>query len=389
MTNALRCARLIDGTGAPPRDGVVVLVEDGHIREIVPANGWSPGDTVESTIDLAGTVMPGMVDAHDHVCFDATDPKDLLRRESDAWSVLRAAGNARRILEAGITTLRDMGEKNHIDILLRDAIAQGVIPGPHLLVSGQALTITGGVQSWFPGGEVDSVVEVRKAVRRQAKAGVDQIKMFATGSAATTAVDPLAPCFSREEIAAAVEEAHRTGRKIAVHCHGGQAADDAVDVGVDSIEHGAFLTDEVLRAMAARGTFLVLTSGYAHVIAADPGATPAMRERCERMIEAYARTTRRARELGVRIAIGNDENHGQNVLEMRNLVAAGYTAMEAIQAATIWGAQLCGVADVAGTIEPGKRADVIAVDGDPLRDIDAVGSVNFVIKAGTVYKRAC
>ncbi|HKV43381.1 MAG TPA: amidohydrolase family protein [bacterium] len=356
------------------------------IAAIGPEGGvGGPADT--RTIDLrAYTVLPGLIDAHDHLCFDWTDPKELLEREPDTWSGLRGAANCRKILRARITTLRVMGEKNHIDLLLRRAIRDGMIEGPHLLVSGQAITITGGVQSWFPGNGVDSAPEIRTHIRRQAKAGVDLIKMFATGSAATRAVNPLTPCFSRDEIVTAVEEARRLNLPLAAHCHGGAAARDLVDAGAFSIEHGAWLDDDVLAEMARRGTFLVLTSGYAHAVARHAGATETQRDRCLAMIEAYRRTTAQARERGVRIGIGTDENHGDLAIEMQNLVEGGYTPMEAIQAATSWNAGICRLAESAGSIEAGKRADVIAVEGDPLADIRAVERVRFVMKHGTVHR---
>ena len=386
MKIALRCGRIIDGTGRAPVDDAVIHVEDGLVRAVVSGRSGD-GSASARTIDLSGlTVLPGLIDAHDHLCFDCTDPKELLEREPDAWSALRGAANCRRILRAGITTLRVMGEKNHIDLLLRRAIQDGMLEGPHLLVSGQALTITGGVQSWFPGNGVDSLPEIRKHIRRQAKAGVDVIKMFATGSAATRAVNPLTPCFSREEIEAAVEEARRMDLPLAAHCHGGAAARDLVDAGAFSIEHGAWLDDDVLAEMARRGTFLVLTSGYAHAVARHAGATGSQRERCLRMIDAYRRTTVQARERGVRIGIGTDENHGDLAIEMRNLLQAGYAPMEAIQAATSWNAEICRVSEQAGSIESGKRADLVAVDGDPLADIGAMERVRFVMKQGIVHR---
>ena len=386
MRIALRCGRVIDGTGRPPLDGAVIHVADGLIRS-VERDAPGRGPEGARTIDLRPyTVLPGLIDAHDHLCFDWSDPKELLEREPDAWSALRGAGNCRRILHAGITTLRVMGEKNHLDLMLRRAIRDGRIEGPHLLVSGQAITITGGVQSWFPGNGADSIPEIRKHIRRQAHAGVDLIKMFATGSAATRAVNPLTPCFSREEIVAAVEEGRRVALPLAAHCHGGPAAHDLIDAGAFSIEHGAWLDDDALAEMARRGTFLVLTSGYAHVVARHAGASGSQRERCRQMIEAYRRTTAQARERGVRIGIGTDENHGDLAIEMQNLVEAGYTPMEAIQAATCWNAEICRIAGEAGSLEAGKRADLVAIDGDPLADIGAVQRVRFVMKQGTVHR---
>lgn len=386
MRTTLRCGRIIDGTGADPLEDALIHVEDGMIREIGTARGTAPGGDARA-FDLRGyTVLPGLIDAHDHLCFDWSDPKEMLAREPDAWSVLRGAANARTILRAGITTLRVMGEKNHLDLLLKRAIGAGMLDGPRLLTSGQAVTITGGVQSWFPGNGVDDASEVRRHIRRQAQAGVDLIKMFATGSASTPAVDPVAPCFNRDEIFAGVEEARRLNLPLAAHCHGGPASRDLVDAGVYSIEHGAWLTDDVLHDMARRGTYLVLTCGYAHVVARHAGATESQRERCRRMIEAYRRTTASARELGVRIGIGTDENHGDLAIEMRNLVDGGYTPMEAVQAATGWNAEICRVADLTGAIQTGKRADIIAVEGDPLVDLDAVSQVRFVMKEGTVVR---
>src|SRR5579871_901354 len=385
MSITLLCGTLIDGTGREPTDNTALRVEDGLITAIDTATPFSPGTT--QVIDLRRwTVLPGLIDAHDHLCFDWTDPKDLLSREPDTWSTLRGAANCRRILHAGITTLRVMGEKNHLDLQLRHAVSTGLVEGPDLLVSGKSLTTAGGVQSWFPDNEVDGVAEIREHIRRQANAGADLIKMFATGSTATRAVDPLAPCFSHDEIVAAVDESRRLGLPLAAHCHGGPAARDLVEAGAYSIEHGAWLTDDVLEQMAGRGVYLVLTSGYAHVVADHAAATDLQRERCRHMIQAYRRTTMRARELGVAIGIGTDENHAGLAIEMRNLRGAGYSPMQSIQAATAWNARICKVDAQTGSLEVGKRADVIAVDGDPLADVDAITRVRFVMRRGTVYR---
>jgi imidazolonepropionase-like amidohydrolase len=199
-------------------------------------------------------------------------------------------------------------------------------------------------------------------------------------------VDPLTPCFSRDEIRTAVEEARRLNLPLAAHCHGGPAARDLVEAGAYSIEHGAWLAEDVLAEMARRGVYLVLTSGYAEVVAGHAAATDFQRERCRRMTEAYRRTTVAARELGVAIGIGTDENHGALATEMRNLVQGGYSPMAAIQAATAWNARICRVDAHTGTIEAGKHADVVAVEGDPLVDIEAVDRVRFVMKHGTEYR---
>ena len=386
MSVTIRCGRLIDGTGREPIEGALVRVEDGTIAAIEPGRS-ATREANGRAIDLGRwTVLPGLIDAHDHLCFDWTDPKDQLAREPDTWSILRGAGNCRRILRAGVTTLRVMGEKNHLDLQLRKAVRAGVVDGPDLLVSGRAITVAGGVQSWFPDNEVDGAEEIREHVLRQAEADVDLIKMFATGSTATRAVDPLAPCFSRDEIRAAVDEARRLSLPLAAHCHGGPAARDLVEAGAYSIEHGAWLTRDVLKEMARRGVYLVLTSGYAEAVARHAAATDFQRERCRRMTEAYRRTTALARELGVAIGIGTDENHGDLATEMRNLVDAGYSPTEAIQAVTAWNARVCRVDARTGSIEVGKRADVIGVDGDPLADVEAVGRVRFVMKNGREYR---
>lgn len=386
MRATLRCGYVIDGTGNDPLEGVDIHVEDGVIRDISPTSS-ARSNASETIIDLQGlTVLPGLVDAHDHLGFDWTDLKDELVREPDSWAILRAVYNAQAVLQRGITTLRVMGEKNHIDVHLRRAIRAGMIAGPDLIVSGRVLTITAGVQSWFPGTATDDIPAMRKRIREEVQAGVDVIKMFATGSAASQAVGPTTPCFDREQIFFAVQEAQRFGLGLAAHCHGGPSARDLVDAGAHSIEHGAWLDDDVMESMAEKGTYLVFTSGYAHMVAAYPRATPSQRERCQRMIEAYHHTMTRARRMGVRIGIGTDENHGDLVIEMRNLIEAGYQPMEAIQAGTAWNATICGVHEDRGTIEVGKRADIIAVAGDPLVDIDAVGQVRFVMKQGAVCR---
>jgi len=381
MNGLILTRQLIDGTGRGPVADAALLVKAGRIAAVGPtvelASAQEP-----ILFDLRHlTVLPGLIDSHDHLTFDLGDI-EVQCRQPDAWLIIVALRNARRLLRAGITTLRDLGEKNNLGALVRRAIEAGEAVGPRLVLAGQPITKTGG-HFWFMGREADGADEVRKAVREQIKAGADLIKIMVTGGISTRGGGPSAAGLSDAEIHMAVGEAHAAGLKIAAHAYGGSAATCAIEAGVDSIEHGAYLTDRDLERMAAQGTYLVPTTGVIQAIAEAPsGSLPDwMVVRGQEAVSRHMRVLKTARALGVPVAAGTDDRHGQLVDELHTMRAAGYTSLEAIGAATRAGAELAG-AHTVGTLEPGKWADLIGVSGDPLADLAALEQVAFVAKGG-------
>ena len=372
----VKCGTLIDGTGGAPRVGAIVEMRDGHVAAIHDR----PPASMPAPLDWgAFTVLPGLIDAHDHLTLDVGD-EELQSREPETWTVLKAAGTARAILAAGITTLRDCGARRHLDLQVRSAIAGGLIPGPRVVLSGVPLTITGGA-CWFLGGEVDGHTEIRRLIRQQAKAGVEWIKVFMTGGAASKGANMLRAAFSAEDIRIIVEEAHELERRVVVHCHGGPGARFAVEAGADTIEHGVYFTRDELELLAARRVPLVITYGVYEQGVHAPDVPVFFREKCVEVMARYLTTIATAREVGVRIAVGTDTVHRDLATELRALEKAGYRRAEALQACTGWAADVLGLTLV-GRVEPGKAADLVAVEGDPLEDVAAVGRVRGVMQAG-------
>jgi imidazolonepropionase-like amidohydrolase len=251
------------------------------------------------------------------------------------------------------------------------------------VVSGQFITRTGG-HAWYFGDEADGVDAIRRAVRKQAKHGVDLIKVMATGGIGTKGSDPVAPGFTREEMIAAIDEAHALGYKVSAHIHGGPVARWAIDAGLDTLEHGIFLNDDDLRAMVDHGTYLVVTYGLIDAALALPHVPDFFKVKAAAAQASYDRVIARAVELGVKIAVGGDTYHADMPDELRGLVKGGMTPLDAIAAATRNGADAAGILNETGTIEVGKFADLVALDGDPLQDVGVVGRVKGVMKAGDI-----
>ncbi|MBI4280489.1 MAG: amidohydrolase family protein [Armatimonadetes bacterium] len=385
MSTLIKCGMLIDGTGARPVQGGAILVDGTSIAMAGPADRvTAPAGVVVCDLS-AYTVMPGMIDCHDHLQFDAGD-EEAMSREPLAWLTARAAKNARQILRAGITTVRDVGAKGFGDVEIKKAIEAGLIPGPRLLVSGHFVVRTGG-HAWYLGEQADGPDAIRAAIRRQIRGGADLVKFMITGGIATKGMDPVGATYTREEIWAAVDEAHREGKKAAAHGYGGPAVMHAVEAGLDSLEHGAMCSEAELEAMASKGTSLVCTCGVMEHVVATPGIPEFFREKGKLVLARYIDTLSKARRIGVKVAVGGDTYHADPGVEMAALVKAGFTPMEAVQAVTRNGADLCGVLDQAGTIEAGKRADIIAVEGNPLDDVRAVRNVRWVMQDGVVRRR--
>ncbi len=370
----IRCGTLIDGASDTPRHDALIGVEDGRFA-----------DPRGPVLDLSPyTVLPGFVDAHDHLGFGVGEAKAALAAESPAWAMAKAAAVARGALEAGITTLRTLGDRDQVDLLARKAVAEGLLPGPRLLVSGVPMTRPSGGMFWHPPALAEGPEEVRAHVRREVAAGVDWLKMFATGPAGTPTSATATPLFTREAILAAGEEVRRAGKRLAVHAHDPTAVRWAVEAGAHTIEHGVHLDVPTLALMAEHGVSLVVTASYYEVAADHPAFSREVQERFRTALGVARRGLALARAAGVNVAIGTDENHSRIDMEVAILRSGGYTPMESLRAATLGGAIACGVEREAGSLEAGKAADLVALDGDPLTDVSAIRRVVLVMKRGEI-----
>ena len=402
---AIRAARMFDGKSDATIANAVVLVQGSKILA-AGAGVAVPADA--TVVDLGdATLLPGFIDSHTHLTGQAGESyvpdffEGLQRPPTE--QAFYGAEYARKAVEAGFTTVRDVGSEKDIDVGLRNAIDAGLVPGPRMLVARYALGATGGHcdNTGFPPGTfgaepglergiLHGADEGRQAVRLNIKYGSDVIKMCASGGVLSLGDDVSAPQLTDEELAAIVDEAHRLKRKTAAHSHGDLAARAAVKAGVDSIEHGSFLTDETLALMKSRGTFLVPTCMAGQWTGGKlERFPPAVAAKAKAALDAHNDMVRRAVKMGVRIAFGTDSGvspHGQNAGEFALLVERGLTPAQALRTAGPSAAELLGLAAEIGTLEKGKEADIVAVPGDPLKDIRATERVVFVMKGGKVFK---
>lgn len=384
MTVAIRAGTLIDGSGGDPRRNVVILVSDEGVITGV-ASDVPRGATVIDAGEL--TVLPGLIDCHVHLASNAESIQQRLL-EPLSLNVARTLVNARTTLEAGFTTVRDAGGTPKG---VKLAVEQGLFPGPRMRIAVGALSQTGGHgDSLMPSGirlrvddpehpitVVDGADNVRRATRELLRAGADQIKTMTSGGVLSANDEPTATGFSPEEIAAIVYEAHAAGKTVMSHAQATQGIRNAVLGGIESIEHGIYLDEETALEMKKRGTFLVATLiaplWVLRRAAKDPASIPPYAKRkAEEVVEVHQRAFRMAVELGVPIAMGTDTGvgpHGTNAEEIALMVEHGMTPMQAIVASTKTAAECARVAHLVGTVEPGKRADLIGVRGDPLSDI--------------------
>jgi imidazolonepropionase-like amidohydrolase len=345
-------------------------------------------------------VLPGLIDAHTHLTMTTNFGYSRLGI-SVPREALTGARNARVTLDAGFTTVRNVGASGFSDVALRDAINAGDVPGPRMLVSGPPLSITGGHadNNLLPfeyhatsDGVADGVDGVRHMVRQDIKYGADLIKFMASGGVLSKGDNPQASQYSQEEMKAIVEEAHRLGRRVAAHAHGAQAILWASNAGVDSIEHGSYIDDAAIAAMKKNGTYLVPTlylSDWFMENAEKIGTPADLMAKARDVMPAARKNIARAFAAGVKVGFGTDAAvypHGLNAHEFAVMVKLGLTPLQAIQASTINDADLLGWSDKVGTIEPGKWADIVAVDGDPLADVTTLERVKFVMKGGEVVK---
>ncbi len=388
---------VIDGSGREPQASMDVLVKDGHINALQAHGSLSYDEQRTEVYQLRGMILlPGLIDCHVHIMMDGGPQGRVKPEEPLGFCLLRAAYHARCTLEAGITTVRDLGGQAHLEFALREAIAAGYCSGPRLVLAGKLLSMTSAGAEAFSSmyREADGADEVRKAAREQLKAGANVIKVMATGAVMTPGEEPGASQFTLDEMRAAAEEAHKVGRKMAAHAHGSAGILTAVQAGADTIEHGSLLCDspEAMRLMAERGVFLVptLAAGIMSQHAKDIPAFTAEKDR--RLLAAHYRSVRLALEAGVPIAMGTDAGvpfvrHGDNAVELPLMVRAGLTPMQAIVASTSSAARALGLQEEIGTIEVGKRADLLILDGNPLQDIDVVTRkecIRMVVQDGNV-----
>jgi imidazolonepropionase-like amidohydrolase len=378
-----------------------IVIEGEKIVSVGPSAG--PGAKAGyNIIDLSkATVLPGLIDAHVHLTYSPDNFGYQSLGISIPREALTGARNAKVTLDAGFTTVRNVAADGYTDVALRDAINAGDVPGPRMLVSGPALGITGGHcdENLLPfeyhfsaDGVADGVPAVQHKVRENIKYGADLIKICATGGVMSKGDDPHASQYTQEEMRAIVADAHRLGRKVAAHAHGAEGVRWASDAGVDSVEHGHLMDDASIATLKKNGTYLVPTL-YLLDWNRDNMAKRNVPDYIQKkmvMVSAEAENNaKRAFQAGVKIALGTDAAvypHGLNAHEFEVYTRLGMTPLQAIQSSLINGADLLGWSDKVGTIEPGKWADIIAVDGDPLTDIKTLQHVRFVMKGGTVYK---
>ncbi len=400
----IQCGRLIDGKSSTVQTEMTIIIESNKIIDV--RKGYHSGSSSDKLINLKNqTVMPGFIDSHVHLSNETSKNQYMEKFTlNDDDNALKAVKFCERTLMAGFTTVRDLG--GTIAISLRNAINQGDINGPRIIAAGKSIATTGGHADPSNGfsraligdpeakeGVINSPEEARKAVRQRYKEGSDVIKITATGGVLSNAKDGAGAQFTQDEIEAVVSTAKDYGYRVAAHAHGAEGMKRAIRAGVSSIEHGTFMDDEVIALMKKYGTYYVptITAGKSVADSAKiPGYYPPLV--VPKAISTGPKiqsTFAKAYKEGVKIAFGTDAGvfaHGKNYKEFEYMTEAGMPAMEAIQSATVHAADLLGISDRLGSVEKGKIADIIAVNGDPLKNIQALANMNFVMKEGLVYK---
>ncbi len=402
----LYCGHLIDVKNSRTDTAMTIIVEQGKILNVV--KGYQAASDSDKAVNLKNfTVMPGLIDMHVHL-EDETNPNQYLQEftMNPADLAFQSVVFAERTLMAGFTTVRDLGGSG-VNISLRNAVNKGLVKGPRIFTAGKAIATTGGHADPTNGyrkdlmgdpgpeaGVANGPDECRKAVRQRYKDGANLIKITASGGVLSNAKSGENPQFTEEEIKAIVETAKDYGFRVAAHCHGAEAMKRAIRAGVNSIEHGTLMDEEAIKLMKEYGTYLVptITAGKSVADSAKkPGYYPELVTPKALAIGPKIQAMfGRAYKGGVKIAFGTDASvfaHGKNWMEFVYMTEAGMPAMEAIRCATVHAADLLGETERLGSIEAGKYADIIAVDGDPLTTIESMKNVVFVMKAGKVYKQ--
>ena len=403
----VHAGRLLDRPGQAPRGASTVLIRNGKVEAIREGFLDAAGFPGAQVIDLRNKfVLPGLIDSHVHLDSDSAGQEGLIESLTNgpAYFAYEAAVNARKTLAAGFTTVRNLGNSDGVTLALRDAIAAGKVPGPRIVDAGSGISTTSGHGDHSLGlnpeiaehahqeNLCDSAESCRRAVRLQIRRGVDVIKIMTTGGVNSRIGSGVGRQMFDDEAKALVETAHLYGKKVAVHAHGADGINLALRNGADSIEHGTLLDEEGIKLFLKSGAYYVPTlstvNGYLERIAKDPNAyPPAVRAKIDWRISITGQALEKAFPRGVKIAFGTDagvSKHGRNADEFELMVKHGMPASEAIKAATVNAADLLGLSSEVGTLEAGKRADLIAVTGDPLKDVTVLQKVEFVMKDGRV-----
>ncbi len=403
----IHCGTLLAVPGNAPRTEVSLIIKDGKVAEIV--DGFVAA-AEEELVDLSESfVLPGLIDCHTHLTGQSVPLAERIRRqlsETEAHAAIDGVVYAKRTLLAGFTTVRNVGSRGSTGIALRDRIKSGMIPGPRMLISGPSVTVTGGHGDWTNSispvlrpeqgpetASADGPSEVRKAVRARVREGVDLIKITATGGVLSMTAAGVGQQFFEDELASIVEAATLMGRKVAAHAHGADGIKAALRAGVSSIEHGTYLDDEAIALFVETGAYLVPTIHAGKYVEAkakvDDFYPPEIEAKASAVGPLIQSAFGRAHAAGVKIAFGTDVGvgkHGTNALEFIYMNEAGMSPMDCLVSATINAADLCGIGDQVGTLEPGMAADIISVVGNPLDDLAVLQQVEFVMKGGVVYR---
>ncbi len=390
---ALRCSHLFTGVQSGEKGVLsdhVILVEQGKIASVEPFDALRFPSGKTDLLDFTGRelfVLPGLIDTHLHLAHGGTDITE--KADPDPLVALRMAHNALKNLKAGMTTVRDMGAKNHIDVYFKRGVELGLIPSPRLFISGQPIITTGG-HCYYMGREADGPYEVAKAVREQLKVQVDYIKLMVTGGVMTPGVGSRDLQLQREEIEAAVAVAHNAGRMVSSHAQGGPGVRLTIECGVDILEHGIYLTEEDIALIKKKGTYYIPTLIAIKEIAEEGSRVGVPQWAIDKAVlatESHRKSYRMAREAGITIGAGTDYRHGTLPDELRLMVSYGASTEEALLSATRVAAKVIGKDTLIGTIETGKMADFTVVSGNPLEDITALKNVEAVFIGGEMKWR--
>lgn len=406
----VHAGRLLDRPGQAPRSASTVVIRNGKVEAVRDGFVDAAGFAGAQVVDLRDKfVLPGLIDSHVHLDSDRAGQEGLIEglTNGPAYFAYEAAVNARKTLAAGFTTVRNLGNADGITLALRDAIAAGKVPGPRIVDAGNGISTTSGhgdsslglspelAEHAHQENLCDGVESCRRAVRLQVRRGVDVIKIMTTGGVNSRIGAGLGRQMFDDEARALIETAHLYGKKVAVHAHGADGINIALRNGADSIEHGTLLDEEGIKLFLRSGAYYVPTlstvNGYLERIARDPNAyPPEVRAKIDWRISITGQALEKAFPRGVKIAFGTDagvSKHGRNADEFELMVKHGMPPAEAIKAATVNAADLLGLSGEIGSLEPGKRADLIAVTGDPLRDVTVLKKVEVVMKNGEIVPR--
>jgi imidazolonepropionase-like amidohydrolase len=391
----LKDVNIFNGKDDRIEENLSILIRDGKIAEISSKPVLPAGEEVQ-TIDCEGmTVLPGLINLHAHLSLDAEAPFEEALEESTEMTLLKIVKNGRLTLEGGITTIRELGCRGHLDFAYREGVKRGIVPGPRMLLSGKVITKTGG-HGYFLGREADGEVEIMKAVREQVKAGADVVKVMSTGGVMTEGVEPGLALYTFEEVKAAADEAKRSRKLTASHAQGAEGIKNAVLAGIDTIEHGIYMTEEIIKLMIERGTYWVPTLTPSERLT-DPRAAELMPEYA---VEKASRVKPIHREnfarfchsKGLKLGIGSDSGvplvfHNDIVTEMEIFTEYGFSNFDALKLATYGNAEVLQMQDKIGAIEVGMEADIIGVCGNPLESLSVLREPKMVMKEGVIWCR--